>query len=103
MAATVYFTREVTPEKVVELYQRLGVELPGKVAATARASSRTPPSWASERVTTSSSRWHRPDGLVGDVFLSTHVRAAIVPVRPAPGAARRPRRAHRAHGNRGAA
>jgi len=28
----VYFTRTITPEKVVELYQALGVELPGKVA-----------------------------------------------------------------------
>ena len=32
MKAKVYFTREITPEKVVELYRRLGVELPGKVA-----------------------------------------------------------------------
>ena len=32
MKAKVYFTREITPEKVVELYHRLGVELPGKVA-----------------------------------------------------------------------
>ncbi len=32
MAATVYFTREITPEKVVELYHKLGVDLPGKVA-----------------------------------------------------------------------
>ena len=32
MAATVYFTREITPENVVELYRKLGVELPGKVA-----------------------------------------------------------------------
>lgn len=30
--AKVYFTREITPEKVVELYRALGVELPGKVA-----------------------------------------------------------------------
>ena len=28
----VYFTRTITPEKVVELYQALGVELPGRVA-----------------------------------------------------------------------
>ncbi len=28
----VYFSRTITPEKVVELYDRLGVELPGKVA-----------------------------------------------------------------------
>ena len=32
MAAKVYFSREITPEKVLELYQKLGVELPGKVA-----------------------------------------------------------------------
>lgn len=30
MKPTVYFTREITPEKVVELYHRLGVGLPGK-------------------------------------------------------------------------
>ncbi len=33
MKAKVYFTRTITPEKVVELYDALGVELPGKVAA----------------------------------------------------------------------
>ena len=32
MKAKVYFTREITPEKVVEMYRALGVELPGKVA-----------------------------------------------------------------------
>ena len=32
MSATVYFTREITPEKVVELYHKLGRDLPGKVA-----------------------------------------------------------------------
>ena len=32
MKAKVYFTREITPEKVVELYRALGVELPGRVA-----------------------------------------------------------------------
>ena len=32
MNSKVYFTREITPEKVVELYRALGVELPGKVA-----------------------------------------------------------------------
>ena len=31
MKATVYFSREITPEKVVELYHKLGVTLPGKV------------------------------------------------------------------------
>ena len=30
--AKVFFTKELTPEAVVELYKRLGVELPGKVA-----------------------------------------------------------------------
>ena len=28
----VYFTRELTPEKVVEMYKLLGINLPGKVA-----------------------------------------------------------------------
>lgn len=32
MKSKVYFSKEITPEKVVELYQKLGVELPGKVA-----------------------------------------------------------------------
>ena len=32
MKANVYFTKEITPEKVVEMYRALGVELPGKVA-----------------------------------------------------------------------
>ena len=32
MKPTVYFSREITPEKVLELYRALGKELPGKVA-----------------------------------------------------------------------
>ena len=32
MKAKVYFTREITPEKVVEAYRRLGTALPGRVA-----------------------------------------------------------------------
>ena len=32
MKSKVYFTREVTPEKVVEIYEKLGFSLPGKVA-----------------------------------------------------------------------
>ena len=32
MGATVYFSRTITPEKVLELYQMAGKELPGKVA-----------------------------------------------------------------------
>ena len=32
MKSKVYFTREITPEKVVELYHARGVELPGRVA-----------------------------------------------------------------------
>jgi len=32
MASKVYFTKEITPEKVVELFKLLGIELPGKVA-----------------------------------------------------------------------
>lgn len=30
--AKVYFTKTITPEKVVEMYQKLEIELPGKVA-----------------------------------------------------------------------
>ena len=33
MKANVYFTREITPEKVTDLYRKLGVSLPGRVAA----------------------------------------------------------------------
>ena len=32
MKAKVYFSREITPEKVLELYDKLGIELPGRVA-----------------------------------------------------------------------
>lgn len=32
MKAKVYFSREITPEKVVALYRAVGCELPGKVA-----------------------------------------------------------------------
>lgn len=32
MASDVYFSREITPEKVVELYKKLGLQLDGKVA-----------------------------------------------------------------------
>ena len=32
MSATVYFSRTITPEKVLELYRMAGKELPGKVA-----------------------------------------------------------------------
>lgn len=32
MKSKVYFSRELTPEKVVEMYKALGIELPGKVA-----------------------------------------------------------------------
>ena len=32
MKSKVYFSREITPEKVLELYKALGVELPGKTA-----------------------------------------------------------------------
>lgn len=32
MKSKVYFSREITPQKVVELYDLLGIELPGKVA-----------------------------------------------------------------------
>ena len=32
MASRVYFSREITPDKVLEMYRLLGIELPGKVA-----------------------------------------------------------------------
>ncbi|MBQ8821605.1 MAG: ferredoxin, partial [Lachnospiraceae bacterium] len=32
MKSKVYFSKEITPEKVVELYKQLGAALPGKVA-----------------------------------------------------------------------
>ena len=32
MASKVYFSREITPKKVVEMYHLLGIDLPGKVA-----------------------------------------------------------------------
>ncbi|MBQ3729880.1 MAG: DUF362 domain-containing protein, partial [Spirochaetales bacterium] len=32
MRSKVYFTQTLTPEKVVEIYQALGIKLPGKVA-----------------------------------------------------------------------
>ena len=32
MASKVYFSKTITPEKVLEMYELLGVELPGKVA-----------------------------------------------------------------------
>ena len=32
MKAKVYFSREITPEKVLKLYEKLGIELPGRVA-----------------------------------------------------------------------
>ena len=32
MKAKVYFTKEITPEKVLDLYKAVGKELPGKAA-----------------------------------------------------------------------
>ena len=32
MKAKVYFTRKITPEKVLEMYRLLGCALPGRVA-----------------------------------------------------------------------
>ena len=32
MGAKVYFSQEITPEKVLELYKMAGKELPGRVA-----------------------------------------------------------------------
>ena len=32
MSTKVYFSRTITPEKVLELYQMIGQTLPGKVA-----------------------------------------------------------------------
>ena len=36
----VFFTREITPENVVRLYEALGVKLPGKVACKVRSARR---------------------------------------------------------------
>ena len=40
MKSKVYFTREITPEKGVEMYNALGVELPGKVAVKVHSGER---------------------------------------------------------------
>ena len=40
MTAKVYFTREISPEKVVELYHALGVTLPGRVAVKVHSGER---------------------------------------------------------------
>ena len=32
MKSKVYFTKEITPEKLIEMYEALGIELKGKVA-----------------------------------------------------------------------
>ena len=45
MDAKVYFTREITPEKVVELYNRLGAELPGRVAVKVHTGERGNPNF----------------------------------------------------------
>ena len=34
MKPKVFFTKKITPEKVVELYDALGIDLPGKVASS---------------------------------------------------------------------
>lgn len=38
--AKVYFTKTITPEKVVEMYQNLGIEPPGKVAVKVHSGER---------------------------------------------------------------
>ena len=40
MASNVYFTRSITPESVVEIYRKLGVTLPGKVAVKVHSGER---------------------------------------------------------------
>lgn len=40
MKAKVYFSRELTPAKVVEMYHALGAELPGKVAVKVHSGER---------------------------------------------------------------
>lgn len=40
MEATVYFTRDVSPESVVALYRKLAIELPGKVAVKVHSGER---------------------------------------------------------------
>ncbi len=58
MPAKVYFTRELTPEKVVELYRALDVELPGKVAVKVHSGEMRPdwrpcgaPAWSATQAT----------------------------------------------------
>ena len=40
MASKVYFTREISPEKVLQLYKHLAVQLPGKVAVKVHSGER---------------------------------------------------------------
>ena len=42
MKAKVYFTRDITPENVLKLYEALGIKLPGKIAMKAAAEHLTP-------------------------------------------------------------
>ena len=43
MKPKVFFTKKITPEKVVELYDALGIDLPGKVAVKVHSGRRSPP------------------------------------------------------------
>ncbi len=40
MKSKVFFTKEITPEKVVALYHAVGLELPGKVAVKVHSGER---------------------------------------------------------------
>ncbi len=37
----VYFTKEITPDAIVKIYEKLGVKLPGKVAVKLHSGDRT--------------------------------------------------------------
>ncbi len=40
--AKVYFTREITPQAMVRMYEAVGVDLPGKVAVKLHSGGREP-------------------------------------------------------------
>ena len=57
MKPKVFFTKKITPEKVVELYDALGIDLPGKVAVKVHSGEKGnqnflhPDFWAATRPT----------------------------------------------------
>lgn len=50
MKAKVYFSKQITPEKVVELYKAVGLELPGKVAVKVHSGRTGQPELSDARV-----------------------------------------------------